>query len=471
VRAACYRLALKFNRLAEHELALFREAQWLAPERISALQHERLEELLAYSVRHVPYYRHALVKAGVADGTRIRLDRFGAIPILDKPAIRSNFDALTSHEAPALHAFENRTSGSTGEPLVVLQDRDATRVTGSAVLRLFYEWHGMRPGEREVKVWGMERDLFYPGKLSIGQLREWASGIRTLNAFQMTVQRMRSYIEFINTYRPKIIRGYSANLHELAVFALEHGLRFVAPSLVVSSAGTLFPWLRDRLQRAYGAPVFNHYGSRELHNMAMECPAGEGLHVSSLTHYLEVVDERGLPCAPGDEGDILVTGLLNRSMPLIRYWIGDRGAWGARACKCGRGFPLLARLSGRRVDCFWTKDGRMVPGEYFIYLLAVHLDENPIARYQVVQPDYDLLLCKLALHPGQSLGTRVREEIEQKARLVMGPDCRIIIEEVREIAPTASGKYLYTLCQIPGTSQPTAFNGQRPNQLRPPNSP
>src|SRR5690606_1426026 len=138
---------------------------------------------------------------------------------LDKPLIRANFGELASDEAGKLRAFENRTSGSTGEPLVVLQHRDGNRVAGSAILQLFYEWHGVEPGDREIKLWGAERDLFYRSKFTLNSIREWLSGVIVLNAFRMTPARMRQYIETINTYRPTLLRGYSANLYELARFS------------------------------------------------------------------------------------------------------------------------------------------------------------------------------------------------------------------------------------------------------------
>lgn len=455
IKQVPYRIALKFNRSAQRELAFMRKSQWFSPEQVKAIQKDRLERLLNYAYEHVPHYRIRLRDAGLLNGKRIRLDQFRSLPILDKPTIRANFGALTSDEATKLHAKTNKTSGSTGEPLVFLQDREGVRITGGATLRLFYEWHGIQPGDREIRLWGLERDLFYRDRFTLGSIREWFSGIRMLNAFRMTPERMTAYISGINTYRPRLLRGYSANLFELAQFAEENGLEIFSPDVVISSAGTLYPGLRQKMESVYGASVFNHYGAREMHNMAMECSAG-GFHMSAFTHFFEVLDDHNEPCPPGVEGNLVVTSLFNYAMPLIRYSIGDRGIFSNETCRCGRGLPLLEKVSGRRVDCLWTREGRIVPGEYFIYLLAVHLEDNPIAKYQVVQEDYDNLHFKLMLRTGECLDDITRQEIEEKTRLVMGEKCRMDFELVEDIPPMPSGKYLYTLCRIPDLPQPTA---------------
>jgi phenylacetate-CoA ligase len=453
-RQALYQFALVFNRPAAHELALMRENQWHSQKQVEAIQREHLNRMLAYAYRHIPYYRRLFEETGLVRAGHVFLERFDSLPTLDKPMIRANFQALTSDEAGSLRAFENRTSGSTGEPLVVLQDRDGVRITGDAVLRLFYEWHRVEPGDREIKLWGSEQDLFYRSRITLGSVRHWMSGIKILNAFRMTPERMGEYVETINHYRPKILRGYSANLFELAQFAQEQRLAIHPPQIVISSAGTLYAPLRQKMESVYGCPTYNHYGSREMHNMAMECPARQGLHVSAFTHLIEVLDDQGRPCPPSVEGNLVVTSLTNLAMPLIRYRIGDRGSLSQEECRCGRGLPLLAKLSGRRVDCFWTREQHIVPGEYFIYLLAVHLHKNPILKYQVIQETYEDIRFRLVLRHGDSLDLDVQREIEDKTQLIMGRNCRMTFEYVEDIPPAASGKYFYTVCKLPDLPQP-----------------
>lgn len=452
-RKHLYQAVLRLNRPRARALRFMRTNQWLSREQVEQLRQQRLQQILEYSYRHVPYYRTLFLERGVAESGSVRAERLARLPVLDKATIRAHSAELVSDQAGELHSIENRTSGSTGEPLTVLQDRDGNRITGAAVLSLFYEWHGVEAGEREIKLWGSGTDLVSDSAFSVSSLREWASGIVSLNAFRMTPERMHAYIEIINRYRPKVLRGYSSNLHELAVFAAERGLKIVPPGLIVSSAGTLYAALREKMESVFGCHVFNHYGSREMHNMAMECPS-RGMHMSAFTHFIEVLDDQDMPCAPGVEGDLVVTSLLNFAMPLIRYRIGDRGALSESTCPCGRGLPMLSKLSGRSVECFRTVDGRIVPGEYFIYLLGVRLTKDVIAKFQVWQEDYDSLWFRLVLQPDRVLDDEIRLEIEEQTRLVMGNECRIQFEFPDDIAPSSSGKYFHTLSAIERTQVP-----------------
>jgi len=141
------------------------------------------------------------------------------------------------------------------------------------------------------------------------------------------------------------------------------GLRRQAPNLgrtlvVMVSAETLTDGMRETMERVFRAPVVNRYGTRETGGIACECRHRRGLHVTVLTHHVEVVRPDGRAAAPGEVGDLVITLLTNYSMPLIRYRIGDRGAFVADGapCPCGRTMPRLAtvaarstRLSGRTV--------------------------------------------------------------------------------------------------------------------------
>ena len=359
---------------------------------------------------------------------------------------------LCSRDIAQRKIGENHTSGSTGEPLALQQEYADVEISGGVVLRWFYEWHGMRPGDSELKLWGSERDLLTSKTSFVGDLRRRLRGIEILNAFRMTSDRMGEYLDRINVVRPRMIRGYASNLFELARYAQEKGLTLHPPKLVVSSAGTLYPDMRDRMEAVFGCPVFDHYGSRDMHNMAMECPEKKGLHLSSFTHLVEVVDDDGTPCAPGEEGNLVVTALTNYSQPLIRYCIGDRGVLGEDICACGRGMRKLSSITGRRVDCFRTREGRVVPGEYFIYILGVFLEDTPFVRAQAIQPDFDHVEVNLELRPGEELREATKDEIVDKTRLVMGAECRVDINVVSEIPPLPNGKYPYTICRLPGAA-------------------
>jgi phenylacetate-CoA ligase len=214
----------------------------------------------------------------------------------------------------------------------------------------------------------------------------------------------------------------------------------------MTSAGTLFPFMRETISKAFHCQVFNRYGSREVGNIATECDAHLGLHVNMETHFVEIIDEKGEPCHPGKEGEIVVTLLTNYAMPLIRYRIGDMGIWADRECTCGRGLPLLETVTGRTMDYFVTKEGKIVPSEFFIHLLGVVLNSGWVKKTQIIQEDYDYVKVNFVTYMKPS--DEVLKDIEAKIRFVMGESCKVEFEFVDDIPPSSSGKYRYTINKV-----------------------
>ena len=452
LRRSLAALAVRMEPTGWRALRFLEQHQWDDPVQIEAVQREGLSTILDHAYAQVPYYHERFEKAGIVEGARVVTGRFADIPQLTKAIIRDRYSDLLTRDLAERRWVTNRTGGSTGEPLTVAEDRESARISGGAVLRWFLGWHGVHPGERQIQLWGSDRELFGLRQRVRDRARQFAMGSRLLNAFCMSPERMRAYIAEINRFRPRVVRGYSTSLYEVARFAEENGLPIRAPSLVVSSAGTLYPDMRVRIERAFGCKVFNHYGSREVHSVAMECPAQRGLHVSSFVHVVEVLDERGRACPPGVEGDLVVTSLTNLVMPLLRYRIGDRAIWSEERCPCGRGMPLLASVTGRSVNCFRGRDGQLVPGEFFVHLLGVFLKDTPFAKVQIVQEDLDELVVLAVLRPAQELRKQFMDEVTAHVRMAMGHGCSVRFERVSDIPTPPSGKYQYTICKLPGAA-------------------
>jgi len=195
---------------------------------------------------------------------------------------------------------------------------------------------------------------------------------------------------------------------------------------IVTSAGTLYPFMREKITQVFGCKVYNLYGSREVSDIACELPCADdpgpdrghgGLCVAPWGNYVEILDDEGKPVPPGEEGNIAVTSLTNYAMPLVRYWIGDRGALMPESeirNKALPGIQVLKHVSGRNVDVFRTRDQTLIDGEYFTHLLYF----RPwVWKFQVIQKSYEDVLFRVV----RSNGAPPRDELEEiaaKARLV-----------------------------------------------------
>jgi phenylacetate-CoA ligase len=439
----------------------YSRSQWLDREQIDSLRRDRLERLLNHAFHHVPYYRRVLLDAGVADSRgMVNLDNFPHIPLLDKSAIRSHREDLTSDDLPGRKPYENTSGGSTGEPVRLVQDRESLQSHVSLAM-LHDAWSGYAMGERKAVLWGSERDLFVGKEKFRTSLGRWLRNEIWLNAFRMTREQMGGYVQRINAFRPAQILAYAESIYDLARFIESANVAVHQPGSIMTSAGVLYPEMRGTIERVFRAPVFNRYGSREVGTIACECDRHEGLHVLPLTHHVEILGEDGLPTGPGETGEIVITHLANYSMPLIRYRIGDIGTWSEDLCACGRVLPSLKTVSGRVSDIFVTKEGARIHGEYFTHLFYFR---NWVNKFQVIQEKADLI--RVLIVPQDNMErTRASksaeiDEITGKIRFVMGEGCRVLFEFAENIEPTASGKYRYTISKVRGSNGGTAGDHQ-----------
>jgi phenylacetate-CoA ligase len=227
-------------------------------------------------------------------------------------------------------------------------------------------------------------------------------------------------------------------MYELAKFIEQNNLSIKNIDAIITSAGTLYPFMRETIEKNFKVKIYNRYGSREVGNIACEEPNIDGLVITDDV-FVEIVDENGNKCEDGVEGEIIVTSLINHAMPLIRYKIGDRGVLNTSKYD----FPILEKVSGRNVNMFRTKDNKLIDGEYFTHLLY-HIEW--IKKFQIIQKDYDLIEVKLIKNFDES--KEDLNNIESGIKKVMGANCIVKFNFVDEILPLKSGKYLYTICEL-----------------------
>lgn len=408
-------------------------------------QLSRIQDLCRYSFLWVPYYRDLFTSHGWKssdDLATITWEDFARLPFLTKEIIRQEKERLYSDETGRV-AFFNTSGGSTGEPVLFKQDRAFSAVRGANWF-LAKTMHGISPFDSEIILWGAERDIFQGGKSWSDRVKEFLRNVIVLNSFRMSVTDMDRYLDIIDTKQPKMLRSYAQSIYDLAVRAAITGRRMKSLPVIHTSASTLYPFMRERIESVFQTKVFNFYGSREAGSIASECLAHCGLHVFMESQFIEIIDQQGSSCPEGHSGEIVLTNLNNYSMPLIRYRIGDVGSMMPYApCTCGCMYERLDTVSGRTVDRFTTTSGHVIDGEYFTHLLYFR---EGIVKFQVVQKAVDLLVFRLVA--AQPLNDDVIKEIVHKCQMVMGSDCCIEFEYLDEIPPTPTGKHRYTISEL-----------------------
>ncbi|TXH77464.1 MAG: phenylacetate--CoA ligase family protein [Lysobacteraceae bacterium] len=419
----------------------YESQQWRSADELAALQWRKLKALIAHCWEQVPLYREWWGEAGLGSPDEIRSrEDYARLPVLTKPLIRARAEAMI---APAFrdHLYFKATGGSTGEPLRFGYTRESYE-RRIAVMFRGYAWAGAHLGQRTTYLWGAPVAAPAGFALFKDRLYHAAFNRSMLNAFDMNEQRMAEYAAAINRFKPETIIAYVGPLVELAQWIERNGYGIHHPQRLLGAAESLHPHQRDVLRRVFGAPAFDTYGCREFMLVASECEAHDGLHLN-IDHLH--VEFGPLPGADANgPSELIITDLHNYGMPLMRYANGDLGTPGAAACSCGRTLPKLAKVDGRKLDALRLRDGRLVPGEYIVY---VFLPVTGVKQYQVVQREHDVLLVRLV--PDTNYDPSVHAVIVDGIRKVAGDDVAIEFETVDAIALTASGKRRVTVCELP----------------------
>lgn len=416
--------------------------QWRSADELDALQWQKLQRLITHCWEHVPFYRDWWGQVGIVSAADIKnRDDYAKLPVLTKPTIREHFDSMIAPIYRGKLYFKS-TGGSTGEPMRFGYTRESYERRVAVMFR-GYGWSGAHLGQRTVYLWGAPVAAPAGFHLFKDRLYHAAFNRCMLNAFDMNEQRMREYADAIDRFKPETIVSYVGPLVELAQWIERNGRSIYRPQRILGAAEALHAHQRELLQRVFGAPAYDTYGCREFMLIAAECEAHDGLHIN--TDHLHV-EFHGGAAVDSNRGpaELVITDLHNFGMPLMRYLNGDLGTPGHAHCACGRGLPKLAKVDGRKLDALRLQDGRLLPGEYIVYMfLAV----NGVKQYQVVQRQLDALLVRLV--PDADYDTSVHEIIRDGIRKLAGDSVRIEFETVDAIALTASGKRRVTICELP----------------------
>lgn len=390
-------------------------------------QQHRLQQLLDEVTEHVPAYRRQRRAAG---RPLVLVD----FPPSDKKELRTHLEAHTHRGAGGIRTVAKRTGGTTGDPWQYRLDALAWSQMYAAKLS-FWRDSGWRYGQKVVML-GAPPSLVSGARSPRARLR-YALERQVVSVSGAEVDEatsLRRAREAASHGASALWYGYAGTVAAMAAAVLAHGVQVLSPRAVVVSSETLQPaWRRD-IERAFRAPVLDQYGCNDGGLMSQACSQGR-FHIAETLSVVEVLSPDGMPLPAGEEGDVAVTNLHQRSMPFIRYRIGDRAALGEGPCPCGVTGPTFARFAGRTWDRLSLANGRTLGSLAFypIFLPAVG-----ILRWQVQQTGAAVLVVRLETTHGFSAQEAAR--VVGCVRAVAGPGVAVRLTTDEPIEVSASGK-------------------------------
>jgi phenylacetate-CoA ligase len=404
---------------------------------LRALQLERLRTAVAWACERVAFYSNAFAESGIEPAALKTLDDLERLPFTRKAHLRDHYPwglfAVQQRELARVHA----SSGSRGKPTVVGYTRGDLGIWREVMARSLAA-AGAEPGQLIQIAYGYG---LFTGGLGFHDGAEHMG----LTVVPVSSGNTLRQILLLQDFRPQ-------GLACTPSFALHIGETMREQGLDPRSVGLRYglfgaePWtegMRRQIEKLWGIDALDFYGLSEIigPGVATECAEGrDGLHVNE-DHFLpEVVDPgTGESLPAGAEGELVLTALTKRALPMLRYRTGDVTSLDVEACRCGRTTVRMARIKGRTDDMLVIKGVNLYPSQLEAALLTLP-DLAP--HYQlVVDRSQGFPTIEVHVEPGEacvrewggfdparpavvSLSLRVRELL--RAHLGLNPDVTIV---------------------------------------------
>jgi phenylacetate-CoA ligase len=408
--------------------------QWLSRSELTALQFKKLQNLVSYAYEHVPFYRERYQREHICPQDIRCYEDFQSLPVLTREDVKSHKQELVSREFRG-EVFEESTSGSTGQPIKLLMEKQAAYWSYAAESRC-RAWYGVRPGDKMARLQITHNSKAHWKIDLANKIKRY----RWLDPRNLEEPALNAFAEILLVWHPVMFRGYPSALTVLAKYLKKGGIALINPRLVECTGELLTPAQRQLFAEVFRAPIADHYSSLEIYSIAYECPQGK-LHVFE-DRYLEILRD-GRAVAPGESGEMTITSLNQYAMPFIRYQNGDAGVYELKACSCGRSMPVLREVQGRISDVFIRPDGHHV---YYWSTAVPLMTKHEIYQYQIYQPDQQHLEVRLVCR--QRVGPNYLENIRKELQPLFGDAMDISVKLVEDITPAKSGKRLFLISDV-----------------------
>ncbi len=379
---------------------------------LEELNFKRRQTLVEHAVTHSDFYKKKYKDLGL-DTARIKTPAdFSKLPPLTREELRKNFKQIKSAKASWYKCRKASTSGSTGKPISVLHDR---RQSEAPIRWRILKWWGVEPWENQAFIYRFKKPFL--ARLA-NTLLWWPTQRIFLAAANPSPKELAKFAKDFNRIQPTLVQGYVDVVFEFALYLLDQEIEIHPPKMVWVTSAPLFEEQRELIQKAFGAPVCDQYGSTEIMLIAAECKEQHGLHIMQDTVYIEFVDDDNKPVPANTTGRILLTDLTNFAFPIIRYDIGDEGGYIGAVCRCGMQLPLMKNVHGRQAHHIRTPSGLRIKAEHVMLMFAGYMK---CFREIQLRQEVDYSVCLEYVPRQENSSVRQVEEmaqlLQQRARL------------------------------------------------------
>lgn len=351
---------------------------YLPREQLRNIQTQRLRAMVELAYEKVPLHRNRMDELGVKPSDIKSIDDISKLPFTQKSDLRDTYPygmfAVDTSEVVRLHA----SSGTTGKPIVVGYTEDDMEVWGDSILRCL-RMCSIAPKDFIQVCFGY--GLFTGGLGLHGGAEKL--GCTVIPASGGNTERQLMIMRDFGTTAICCTPSYFIHMIEESQ---KYGVDMKTLPLTRGVFGAE-PWseqMRMYMQKNTNIKAYDIYGLSEITGPGVGCECGEqnGLHILEDYYYPEIVDpETGVPLPDGEEGELVLTTLSKRAMPILRYRTHDITSIMTETCKCGRTLRRIRRIGRRSDDMFIIRGVNVFPSQIEVALMRV---EECTPNYRII---------------------------------------------------------------------------------------
>ncbi|MFZ1705239.1 MAG: hypothetical protein WAT79_12905 [Saprospiraceae bacterium] len=380
------------------------------------INQKQLDTLLSHTIKTVPFYKKYNEVTSLQQ-----------LPVVSKNIIKSEIETFTSDLFDKSELFKLTTSGSTGTPFSVYQDKNKKN-RNTADTMVFAEKADYCIGEKlyYLKIWSLanRKSLW----------TKWIQNIETIDVLNLDDNTLSKLLDdFRKENNPFGVIGYASALETLCKYCdrLPEKIGNTKMVSMISISESLSSEVKQKLTKFFGITVVARYSNVENGILGQQrMDNTEEFELNHASYYFEIMDfERDEVLSDGEIGRIVITDLYNFAMPMLRYDTGDIGSIIQNSVS---GKRVLVNLEGRKLDVLYNTQKQLV-SSLLVYKNMWKYSE--IDQYQLIQKGAKEYTLRIS-----TSGFNRSEEIIYEYKSYLGQDAKIDIEIVHEIPLLDSGK-------------------------------
>ncbi len=378
---------------------------------------EKLKNICEYAYFNTNFYNSPIYKVEGDMETYYK-----KIPCLSKKILRENFTELLSNNYVGNY-LDIKTSGSSGSPTVSRWGKNEYLISTMNVWKMRREM-GAELNDVIYYFWGLDN------KNIIKKIDTSSYEISRV----FTEESTKEIVNHMSKQGGIILYGSASTIYNFTQQLINIKEKINNVKLIELNGELLNNYEEKLIMKFWNCSILDNYGAREVWPIGFKCECGN-FHISENVFVSE------------ENGELIVTSLIKKCQPLIKYKIGDLGYVCWKLCKCGRKSEYIQNLVGRKNDYIYIYNGSKIHWSYLSRPIEQYiLNSKNIIEYYVEQEENYQIYLYLVTKSNEVL-QKERDELISICCSVLG---KVVVKVicVNQIKQSDRGKKCYFICKV-----------------------